>query len=83
MQNKVDTHGYIIKGLRGAVKTLRSCIKQKELYFIYYNMETREVTVNEPGGASPVLVCIIESGVYDITQQELADLIVDKIKELS
>lgn len=82
MQTKVDTKGYIINGLRKAVRDINVCVMARELYFIYYDLVSRTVTVNEPAGYSATKICILESGVYKMTQQELADLIVDKIESL-
>ena len=82
MQTKVDTKGYIINGLRRAVQQIRICVALRELYFVYYDLISRTVTVNEPAGYSATKICILESGVYKMTQQELANLIVDKIESL-
>ena len=82
MQIKVDTKGYIINGLRKAVRDINVCVMARELYFIYYDLMSRTVTVNEPAGYSATKICILESGVYKMTQQELANLIVDKIESL-
>lgn len=82
MQTKVDTKGYIINGLRKAVRDINVCVMARELYFIYYDLVSRTVTVNEPAGYSATKICILESGVYKMTQQELANLIVDKIESL-
>lgn len=82
MQTKVDTKGYIIKGLRRAVRIINSLVDQRELYFIYYDLISNDVTVNYPAGCSATKICIMESGVYKMTQQELANVIVDKIEKV-
>ena len=80
MQNKVDTHGYIIKGLRAAARDIRTCVKRKELYFLYIDMTDHMLYVNVPGGSSPCMVLLVESGVYTLDQQEIADIAVKGIK---
>lgn len=80
MQNKVDTHGYIIKGLRAAARDIRACVKRKELYFLYIDRIDHMLYVNVPAGASPDLVLLLESGVYALDQQEIADLAVKAIR---
>jgi hypothetical protein len=82
MQNKIDTKGYIIRGLRKAVKQISEAVNRRELYFIYYDLETRTVEVNAPAGYSDKKLLIMESGVYKLTQQEIADIIVDKLSKL-
>lgn len=77
MQKKVDTKGHIIKGLRQAVKQIAADVRCRELYFVYFDLISREVLVDVPGGASPARLLVMESGVYNMTQQELADLIID------
>lgn len=81
MQKKIDTQGYIIRGLRAAVHDINNLVKQKELYFIYYDLISRCVYVNKPAGYSTTMICIMESGVYKMTQQELADIVVDRLKK--
>ena len=82
MQTRIDTQGYIIRGLRKAVRDIKTCVLARELYFVYYDLATREVTVNKPAGYSATKICIIESGVYNLTQQELAYLVVDRLKNV-
>ena len=82
MQTKIDTHGYLLNGLRKAAKEINDCVKRKELYFIYYDIDTREVTVNVPRGYSDTKILLLEQGVYPMDQQELADFVVDKIKDI-
>lgn len=77
MQKRVDTKGHIIKGLRQAVKQIATDVRCRELYFVYFDLISREVLVDVPGGSSPARLLIIESGVYNMTQQELADLVID------
>lgn len=74
MQNKVDTQGYIMKGLRAAARDIRACVKRKELYFLYIDMIDHMLYVNVPAGASPCMVLLVESGVYALDQQEIANL---------
>lgn len=81
MQNKVDTHGYIIKGLRKAARDIKDCVKRKELYFIYFNIETKEVEVNKPAGYSTKHILLKESGVYELSQQEIANMVVDMLEK--
>ena len=80
MQTKVDTHGYIIKGLRAAARDIRACVKRKELYFLYINMIDQMLYVNVPAGASPYMVLLVESGVYALDQQEIANLAAQAIE---
>lgn len=80
MQQKVDTHGFKILGLRGAVSLIKFYVRARECYFVYYDLKDNKVTVNEPAGYSATKILVIESGVYELTQQELADAVVDKIR---
>ena len=77
MQIKVDTKGYIIKGLRAAARDIRACVDRKELYFVYFNLKSRELSVNIPVGKDPDEILLIESGVYKMSQQQLADITID------
>lgn len=81
MQHKVDTKGYKINGLRAAVANIKECVRMHELYFVHYDKRDCTVYVNLPSWYAAGTVLIIESGVYKMTQQELADLIVDKLRQ--
>lgn len=82
MQNKVDTQGFIINGLRAAIKQINTDVNCRELYFVYYDLIDHTVYVDVPAGYSTSRILIIESGVYKMTQQELADVIIDKLKDI-
>lgn len=77
MQNKVDTKGRIIKGIRKAVKDINGCVDRMELYFVYFNLKSRELSVNIPVGKDPDEIMLIESGVYKMSQQQLVDITID------
>lgn len=74
MQRKTDTHGYIIKGLRRAARTIAECVDRHELYFVHFNAKTQTVTVNEPAQSDPDNMLLIESGYWRMNQQEIANL---------
>lgn len=81
MTEKVDTHGYLIRGLREVCGEIKKCVKRKELYYIYYDLATMKLSINEPAGYSATKVLLLESGVYEMSQQELADMVVDRLKK--
>lgn len=80
MQRKTDTHGYIIRGLRRAARTIAECVNHHELYFVYFNIETQTVTVNEPAHSDPKHILLMESGCYKLSQQDIANLAIRAIK---
>ena len=83
MQATVDTHGYLIRGLRRACGEIKESVRRRECYFVYYNKKTCEVLVNIPSNNRPELVLIMECGTFELTQQEIADFIVDKLNVIT
>lgn len=80
MQRKTDTHGYIIRGLRRAARTIAECVNRHELYFVYFNINTQTVTVNEPAHSDPDNILLMESGYYKLSQQDIANMAVRAIE---
>ncbi len=80
MQRKTDTHGYIIRGLRRAARSVAECVNRHELYFVYFNRNTQTVTVNEPAHSDPDHILLIESGYYKLSQQDIANLAIRAIE---
>lgn len=80
MQRKTDTHGYIIRGLRRAARTIAECVNRHELYFVYFNTDTQTVTVNEPAHSDPKHILLMESGYYKLSQQDIANMAVHAIE---
>lgn len=80
MQRKVNTYGYIIRGLRRAARTIAECVNRHELYFVYLNIETQTVTVNEPAHYDPAYILLKESGCYKLSQQDIANMAVRAIE---
>ena len=81
MQNKVDTHGYIIKGLRTAAAKTKMCNRKWRFYDIYWSVATREVHVvtDEDQIDSTSWVLVLSSQRDPMTQQEIADLVYTRI----
>lgn len=81
-QVRIDTKGYTIKGLRKACADIDAAVRIKELYFIYFNIKDRTVSVNTHKGGYTDNLLILESGVYKLSQQDIANLIIDRLEKL-
>lgn len=79
MQKEVDTYGYIMRGIRKACGDIKKAVRRREAYFIYYNKQTKEVLVNVPSNNHPELLLVLECGTYELSQQEIADLVLTKL----